>query len=279
MRNRKALRLISMLLTLAMLLSSSAAMADIITVKNSVSAYAEPDGQNVALQIGAGTYDVSRYNNEYYQFTMSMGGATFPLYIKISDVASDSGDGSGSGSGATVPDGNTTSDALLPGENDPTYEKEILNYTVPAAGLFLYASMTNTTPSTSIAAGEKVKLTYEAGTKVEDTWYSTWYNNMPYYVRKADLAMDTSAVAVGKTYALRLNSNVQLYSSISASSDDPTGYVGNEYAKAGTLSGGMQVNVTVYQTKQLTVADEVGNNSTKTYATWFYFEPVSGTKQ
>ena len=96
MRNRKALRLISMLLTLAMLLSSSAAMADIITVKNSVSAYAEPDGQNVALQIGAGTYDVSRYNNEYYQFTMSMGGATFPLYIKISDVASDSGDGSGS---------------------------------------------------------------------------------------------------------------------------------------------------------------------------------------
>lgn len=279
MRNRKALRLISMLLTLAMLLSSSAAMADIITVKNSVSAYAEPDGQNVALQIGAGTYDVSRYNNEYYQFTMSMGGATFPLYIKISDVASDSGDGSGSGSGATVPDGNTTSDALLPGENDPTYEKEILNYTVPAAGLFLYASMTNTTPSTSIAAGEKVKLTYEAGTTVEDTWYSTWYNNMPYYVRKADLAMDTSAVAVGKTYALRLKSNVQLYSSISQSSDDPTGYVGNEYAKAGTLSGGMQVNVTVYQTKQLTVADEVGNNSTKTYATWFYFEPVSGTKQ
>lgn len=279
MRNRKALRLISMLLTLAMLLSSSAAMADIITVKNSVSAYAEPDGQNVALQIGAGTYDVSRYNNEYYQFTMSMGGATFPLYIKISDVASDSGDGSGSGSGATVPDGNTTSDALLPGENDPTYEKEILNYTVPAAGLFLYASMTNTTPSTSIAAGEKVKLTYEAGTTVEDTWYSTWYNNMPYYVRKADLTMDTSAVAVGKTYALRLKSNVQLYSSISASSDDPTGYVGNEYAKAGTLSGGMQVNVTVYQTKQLTVADEVGNNSTKTYATWFYFEPVSGTKQ
>ena len=72
---------------------------------------------------------------------------------------------------------------------------------------------------------------------------------------------------------------MQLYSSISASSDDPTGYVGNEYAKAGTLSGGMQVNVTVYQTKQLTVADEVGNNSTKTYATWFYFEPVSGTKQ
>lgn len=279
MRNRKALRLISMLLTLAMLLSSSAAMADIITVKNSVSAYAEPDGQNVALQIGAGTYDVSRYNNEYYQFTMSMGGAIFPLYIKISDVASDSGDGSGSGSGATVPDGNTTSDALLPGENDPTYEKEILNYTVPAAGLFLYASMTNTTPSTSIAAGEKVKLTYEAGTTVEDTWYSTWYNNMPYYVRKADLAMDTSAVAVGKTYALRLKSNVQLYSSISASSDDPTGYVGNEYAKAGTLSSGMQVNVTVYQTKQLTVADEVGNNSTKTYATWFYFEPVSGTKQ
>lgn len=279
MRNRKALRLISMLLTLAMLLSSSAAMADIITVKNSVSAYAEPDGQNVALQIGAGTYDVSRYNNEYYQFTMSMGGATFPLYIKISDVASDSGDGSGSGSGATVPDGNTTSDALLPGENDPTYEKEILNYTVPAAGLFLYASMTNTTPSTSIAAGEKVKLTYEAGTTVEDTWYSTWYNNMPYYVRKADLAMDTSAVAVGKTYALRLKKDVQLYSSISASSDDPTGYVGNEYAKAGTLSGGMQVNVTVYQTKQLTVADEVGNNSTKTYATWFYFEPVSGTKQ
>ena len=68
MRNRKALRLISMLLTLAMLLSSSAAMADIITVKNSVSAYAEPDGQNVALQIGAGTYDVSRYNNEYYQY-------------------------------------------------------------------------------------------------------------------------------------------------------------------------------------------------------------------
>ena len=279
MRNRKALRLISMLLTLAMLLSSSAAMADIITVKNSVSAYAEPDGQNVALQIGAGTYDVSRYNNEYYQFTMSMGGATFPLYIKISDVASDSGDGSGSGSGATVPDGNTTSDALLPGENDPTYEKEILNYTVPAAGLFLYASMTNTTPSTSIAAGEKVKLTYEAGTTVEDTWYSTWYNNMPYYVRKADLAMDTSAVAVGKTYALRLKKDVQLYSSISQSSDDPTGYVGNEYAKAGTLSGGMQVNVTVYQTKQLTVADEVGNNSTKTYATWFYFEPVSGTKQ
>lgn len=279
MRNRKALRLISMLLTLAMLLSSSAAMADIITVKNSVSAYAEPDGQNVALQIGAGTYDVSRYNNEYYQFTMSMGGATFPLYIKISDVASDSGDGSGSGSGATVPDGNTTSDALLPGENDPTYEKEILNYTVPAAGLFLYASMTNTTPSTSIAAGEKVKLTYETGMTVADTWYSTWYNNMPYYVRKADLTMDTSAVAVGKTYALRLKSNVQLYSSISASSDDPTGYVGNEYAKAGTLSGGMQVNVTVYQTKQLTVADEVGNNSTKTYATWFYFEPVSGTKQ
>lgn len=279
MRNRKALRLISMLLTLAMLLSSSAAMADIITVKNSVSAYAEPDGQNVALQIGAGTYDVSRYNNEYYQFTMSMGGATFPLYIKISDVASDSGDGSGSGSGATVPDGNTTSDALLPGENDPTYEKEILNYTVPAAGLFLYASTSNNTPSTSIAAGEKVKLTYETGTTVADTWYSTWYNNMPYYVRKADLAMDTSAVAVGKTYALRLKSNVQLYSSISASSDDPTGYVGNEYAKAGTLSSGMQVNVTVYQTKQLTVADEVGNNSTKTYATWFYFEPVSGTKQ
>lgn len=278
MRNRKALRLISMLLTLAMLLSSSAAMADIITVKNSVSAYAEPDGQNVALQIGAGTYDVSRYNNEYYQFTMSMGGATFPLYIKISDVASDSGDGSGSGSGATVPDGNTTSDALLPGENDPTYEKEILNYTVPAAGLFLYASMTNTTPSTSIAAGEKVKLTYEAGTTVEDTWYSTWYNNMPYYVRKADLTMDTSAVAVGKTYALRLKKDVQLYSSISQSSDDPTGYVGNEYAKAGTLSSGMQVNVTVYQTKQLTVADEVGNNSTKTYATWFYFEPVTGTK-
>lgn len=279
MRNRKALRLISMLLTLAMLLSSSAAMADIITVKNSVSAYAEPDGQNVALQIGAGTYDVSRYNNEYYQFTMSMGGATFPLYIKISDVASDSGDGSGSGSGATVPDGNTTSDALLPGENDPTYEKEILNYTVPAAGLFLYASTSNNTLSTSIAAGEKVKLTYETGTTVADTWYSTWYNNMPYYVRKADLAMDTSAVAVGKTYALRLKSNVQLYSSISASSDDPTGYVGNEYAKAGTLSSGMQVNVTVYQTKQLTVADEVGNNSTKTYATWFYFEPVSGTKQ
>lgn len=279
MRNRKALRLISMLLTLAMLLSSSAAMADIITVKNSVSAYAEPDGQNVALQIGAGTYDVSRYNNEYYQFTMSMGGATFPLYIKISDVASDSGDGSGSGSGATVPDGNTTSDALLSGENDPTYEKEILNYTVPAAGLFLYASTSNNTPSTSIAAGEKVKLTYETGTTVADTWYSTWYNNMPYYVRKADLAMDTSAVAVGKTYALRLKSNVQLYSSISASSDDPTGYVGNEYAKAGTLSSGMQVNVTVYQTKQLTVADEVGNNSTKTYATWFYFEPVSGTKQ
>ena len=279
MRNRKALRLISMLLTLAMLLSSSAAMADIITVKNSVSAYAEPDGQNVALQIGAGTYDVSRYNNEYYQFTMSMGGATFPLYIKISDVASDSGDGSGNGSGATVPDGNTTSDALLPGENDPTYEKEILNYTVPAAGLFLYASTSNNTPSTSIAAGEKVKLTYETGTTVANTWYSTWYNNMPYYVRKADLAMDTSAVAVGKTYALRLKSNVQLYSSISASSDDPTGYVGNEYAKAGTLSGGMQVNVTVYQTKQLTVADEVGNNSTKTYATWFYFEPVSGTKQ
>ena len=279
MRNRKALRLISMLLTLAMLLSSSAAMADIITVKNSVSAYAEPDGQNVALQIGAGTYDVSRYNNEYYQFTMSMGGATFPLYIKISDVASDSGDGSGSGSGATTPDGNTTSDALLPGENDPTYEKEILNYTVPAAGLFLYASMTNTTPSTSIAAGEKVKLTYEAGTTVEDTWYSTWYNNMPYYVRKADLTMDTGSVAVGKTYALRLKKDVQLYSSISQSSDDPTGYVGNEYAKAGTLSSGMQVNVTVYQTKQLTVADEVGNNSTKTYATWFYFEPVSGTKQ
>lgn len=279
MRNRKALRLISMLLTLAMLLSSSAAMADIITVKNSVSAYAEPDGQNVALQIGAGTYDVSRYNNEYYQFTMSMGGATFPLYIKISDVASDSGDGSGSGSGATVPDGNTTSDALLPGENDPTYEKEILNYTVPAAGLFLYASTSNNTPSTSIAAGEKVKLTYETGTTVANTWYSTWYNNMPYYVRKADLAMDTSAVAVGKTYALRLKKDVQLYSSISQSSDDPTGYVGNEYAKAGTLSGGMQVNVTVYQTKQLTVADEVGNNSTKTYATWFYFEPVSGTKQ
>lgn len=279
MRNRKALRLISMLLTLAMLLSSSAAMADIITVKNSVSAYAEPDGQNVALQIGAGTYDVSRYNNEYYQFTMSMGGATFPLYIKISDVASDSGDGSGSGTTPTTPDGNKTADTLLPGENDPTYEKEILNYTVPAAGLFLYASMTNTTPSTSIAAGEKVKLTYEAGTTVEDTWYSTWYNNMPYYVRKADLAMDTSAVAVGKTYALRLKKDVQLYSSISQSSDDPTGYVGNEYAKAGTLSGGMQVNVTVYQTKQLTVADEVGNNSTKTYATWFYFEPVSGTKQ
>ena len=336
MRNRKALRLISMLLTLAMLLSSSVAMADIITVKSSVSAYAEPDGKNVALQIGAGTYDVSRYNNEYYQFTMSMGGTTFPLYIKISDVASDSGDGSGSGSDATVPDGNTTSDALLPGENDPTYEKEILNYTVPAAGLFLYASMSNTTPSTSIAAGEKVKLTYEVreGKLTEDvnmyasadasttseqikagekigvlegnsewsyisyagksgyvktndiqntdwgtTWYSTWYNNMPYYVRKADLAMDTSAVAVGKTYALRLKSNVQLYSSISQSSDDPTGYVGNEYAKAGTLSSGMQVNVTVYQTKQLTVADEVGNNSTKTYATWFYFEPVSGTKQ
>ena len=279
MRNRKALRLISMLLTLAMLLSSSAAMADIITVKNSVSAYAEPDGKNVALQIGAGTYDVSRYNNEYYQFTMSMGGATFPLYIKISDVGSPEGAGEGAGAAPTTPDGNKTADTLLPGENDPTYEKEILNYTVPAAGLFLYASTSNNTPSTSIAAGEKVKLTYETGTTVADTWYSTWYNNMPYYVRKADLAMDTSAVAVGKTYALRLKKDVQLYSSISQSSDDPTGYVGNEYAKAGTLSSGMQVNVTVYQTKQLTVADEVGNNSTKTYATWFYFEPVSGTKQ
>ena len=110
MRNGKFTRLISALLSLILLLSSSAAMADQVVVKNSVKGYTAPDGKTVYMSVGANTYDVSRYNADYYVFSIKDGDKDKNIYIKVNDVVSASASA----------DGTTTSTALGPGEHDAT---------------------------------------------------------------------------------------------------------------------------------------------------------------
>lgn len=285
MTNRKITRLISALLSLIMLLSSASAMADMVEVQSYVQAYSDSLGQNPIMTVGAGVYDMKPYNSEFYVFyTNFLGIEEIPIYIKVSDVqyvgASSSGDGAG-GAGGTETGTASTSSASLSGAYDSTYEKEILSYTVPDGGLRVYAAADSTAAMTdSILAGATVKLTY-VGETTGETWYSTLYKDKAVYVKKSDLKLNASTISAGKSYQLRMEEDVLYYSSAPVASSDkaanPTGYVCNGIA-AGTLAKGTTLYVTVNKTTSLSVADEVGNTSTKTYATWYEFTTVAGQK-
>lgn len=267
MRNGKFTRLISALLSLILLLSSSAAMADQVVVKKNVNGYTAPNGKTVYMSVGAGTYDLSRHNADYYVFSIKDGNKNIPVYIKVNDVVSASASA----------DGTTTSTALVPGEYDATYEKEIISYTVPAAGLFLYGAKTDSKFEDTITGGSVVKLTFDETDANGETWYTTWYNGKTMYVKKSDLKMDSSAVSKNKSYMLTLQENVSLYSKVTETKDTaahPTGFYGS--GADGSLSAGMTIPVKVYQTKELDVADEAGNTYKKSYATWFAYTPISG---
>lgn len=107
----------------------------------------------------AGQYRVNTYNDSYYR--MNVSGVDY--YIKISDVQTlgtvpDSGSSGSTGGGTTSGDGTTSTGtpSLITGEKDATYANEILNFTVPAAGLFLYREASSTaSPAASIAAGTR----------------------------------------------------------------------------------------------------------------------------
>ena len=265
MRNGKFTRLISALLSLILLLSSSAAMADQVVVKKNVNGYTAPNGKTVYMSVGAGTYDLSRHNADYYVFSIKDGNKNIPVYIKVNDVVSASASA----------DGTTTSTALVPGEYDATYEKEIISYTVPAAGLFLYGAKTDSKFEDTITGGSVVKLTFDETDANVETWYTTWYNGKTMYVKKSDLKMDSSAVSKNKSYMLTLQENVSLYSKVTETKDTaahPTGFYGS--GADGSLSVGMTIPVKVYQTKELEVADEAGNTYKKSYATWFAYTPI-----
>ena len=76
----------------------------------------------------------------------------------------DSGSSGSTGGGTTSGDGTTSTGtpSLITGEKDATYANEILNFTVPASGLFLYREASSTaSPAASIAAGNAVKLACE----------------------------------------------------------------------------------------------------------------------
>ncbi|MDY2833981.1 MAG: hypothetical protein SOW46_02095, partial [Candidatus Aphodomonas sp.] len=267
MRNGKFTRLISALLSLILLLSSSAAMADQVVVKKNVNGYTAPNGKTVYMSVGAGTYDLSRHNADYYVFSIKDGNKNIPVYIKVNDVVSASASA----------DGTTTSTALVPGEYDATYEKEIISYTVPAAGLFLYGAKTDSKFEDTITGGSVVKLTFDETDANGETWYTTWYNGKTMYVKKSDLKMDSSAVSKNKSYMLTLQKDVSLYSKVTETKDTaahPTGFYGS--GADGSLSAGMTIPVKVYQTKELDVADEAGNTYKKSYATWFAYTPISG---
>lgn len=297
MTNRKITRLISALLSLIMLLSSASAMADMVEVQSYVQAYSDSQGENPIMTVGAGVYDMKPYNSEFYVFyTSFLGIEDMPVYIKVSDVqyvgASSSGD-AGSESGTA-----SSSSALLSGAYDATYEKEILSYTVPEGGLRVYAAPDSGAEMIdSILAGVTVKLTYageernqveaqsplvgDEGGDLLETWYTTLYMDKPVYVKKSDLKLNAAAISEGKSYQLRMDEDVLFYSSAPVSSSDkaanPTGYVCTG-TPAGTLEAGTTVYVTVNKTTSLTVADEVGSSSTKTYATWYEFTTVAGQK-
>lgn len=302
MTNRKITRLISALLSLIMLLSSASAMADMVEVQSYVQAYSDSQGQSPIMTVGAGVYDMKPYNSEFYVFyTNFLGVEDVPIYIKVSDVqyvgASSSGDSAGE-AGGTETGTASSSSASLSGAYDSTYEKEILSYTVPDGGLRVYADPSSSAAMTdSILAGVTVKLTYvgeereealpkaaisgdEEGALIE-TWYSTLYKDKPVYVKKSDLKLNASTISAGKSYQLRMEEDVLYYSSEPVASSDkaanPTGYVCTGIA-AGTLEAGTTVYVTVNKTTSLTVADEVGSTSTKTYATWYEFTTVAGQK-
>lgn len=267
MRNGKFTRLISALLSLILLLSSSAAMADQVVVKKNVNGYTAPDGKTVYMSVGAKTYDVSRYNADYYVFSIKDGDKDKNIYIKVNDVVSASASA----------DGTTTSTALVPGEHDATYKKEIISYTVPAAGLFLYGAKTDSKFEDTITGGSVVKLTFDETDANGETWYTTWYNGKTMYVKKSDLKMDSSAVSKNKSYMLTLQENVTYYSKVTETKDTathPTGFYGS--GVTGGLSADMTIPVKVYQTKELEVADEAGNTYKKSYATWFAYTPISG---
>ena len=297
MKKRKASRVLSALLTLAMLLTSVPALADMVDI-NATALYTllrgEPsDSSTNNTLLPAGQYRVNTYNDSYYR--MNVSGVDY--YIKISDVQTlgtvpDSGSSGSTGGGTTSGDGTTSTGtpSLITGEKDATYANEILNFTVPAAGLFLYREASSTaSPAASIAAGNAVKLTY-VGVEQDttdpsnpvtiETWYSTWYNNAVYYVKKSDLKADTSSVTVGKSYSLVLDQNVELFGSLVSSTlteTYPTGFYGNPNTAAGTLAAGTTVRVTVYQTKSITLSDEVGMPYTMSYPTWYSYETTAGT--
>ncbi len=142
--------------------------------------------------------------------------------------------------GAPTP---TPTPETLDGEKDPTYEGEILNYTVPAGGLWLYDAPNGKTTET-IAAGATVKLTE---TKGEPGWYSVYYKGKTYYVPGSILYVNPSSTAdISKTASVVLNpGTVYLFSVANPwSGANPPDLNANKTNH--TLQGGVRVNAKYY---------------------------------
>lgn len=291
MKNRKAARILSALLAMVMTLSSVPALADLVriqTIYTYTQLLGEPSESSTNnTLLGVGEYMVNSYNDSYYKTTL--GDDTF--YIRVSDVQTleriptqdTTENSSGSTAGGNVSAGTTiTNPSLLTGENDETYSKQILNFTVTAAGLFLYPEINAASPTASIAAGNQMKLTYVQGTTDADTWYSTWYNNQTYYVKKSDLTIDSSTLNASSSFSLKLEKERTYYSELTSTTDTlsyPTGFYGKDIHEAGTLPAGSTLYVTVAKSKTVKVANEVGEMVDKTYPTWYSFETAAGVKR
>lgn len=204
MKKSQFIRVISLMLLLTMLLPAVPSLADHITSNGSyVELYSEPDLSKAAdRRVRIDAKDAEKEGN-WYKLWVSGGYHWVPASSVTVVNAEPTPTETATATPTLAPGATATpTPAKIEGEKDPTFTGEVLSYTVPTGGLFLYSSVGGAKTTESVKAGNKLTLT-----EVLDSpgWYSLYHNGKAYYVPASILYTGESfsyTVPSGKTLRL-----------------------------------------------------------------------------
>lgn len=180
------------------------------------------------------TLQASKYTDALY--TVNVNGETYFLPVEAIATVGTGDDGTGPSGNAS----NSISD-IITGVTDESYTGEVLVYTVPSTGLWLYYSTDTTTypdPALTLSAGGTVRLTpYSAD------WYTTWYNSKQYYVNLNTILVRNEELDTSKFFSVQLLRETILYTDAACT-------------KAANMSLGTSARVNVKVVSWLTLAEK-----------------------
>ena len=278
MKKSQFIRVISLMLLLTMLLPAVPSLADTITSNGGfVDIYTEPDlATRKGTRVRIDHKDVTNEGGWYRVFvdggyywipanSVTVTDATPTSVVTATPTYS-------LAPGATP----TPTPAKIEGEKDPTFTGEVLSYTVPTGGLFLYNAIGGTKTTESVQAGVKLTLT-----EVLDSpgWYSLYHNGKTYYVPSSILYMadeDTNTTYYNTTTMRSIaivdggsNYYTELYT-MNTKDGHKAGEVNTSSAVGGFIDGGQRINVRYATAAGLAYAYTAGGKT--------YYLPKSAAK-
>lgn len=202
--------------------------------------YRDSNCTQAASKLGGGQVVLAtRYTSSLYL----VDGFYLPVKYVASVKGGDDAAAVDSGSSGSVAD-------IISGETNSAYESEVLSYTIPTGGLYLYNKADISAKSIILSAGSTIKLNAldTTGTTIIGDWYTTWYGGTQYYVPASALTLNIDDTSTSSSFSIVLSQDVKLHSSatmLSSSSDTPY-KLDSTYETSTTLKAGTRINVKPY---------------------------------